>query len=80
VSYDPEELRRVAGAPPHDGDCWDNEWVIAQLRAHADLMERYAKLKEHAEAMANSHDKGGNYVSLATALAAYRRDFPKDEK
>jgi hypothetical protein len=56
VSYDPEELRRVAGAPPHDGDCWDNEWVIAQLRAHADLIERFIKLKARAEKMAEELD------------------------
>lgn len=44
--YTPEGLRRVAGVPPLDGESWDNEWVIAQIRAHAAALEELAALRE----------------------------------
>lgn len=68
---------------------------IAQLRAHADLIEQsakrdaeFAKLKAHAEAM---HREAEDYISygwdhsdesanLQSALDDYRSDFPKEPK
>lgn len=76
VSYTPEQLRDTAAAMVYMHERGDP----AQLRAHADLLERYALLKKHAEAMANGL-KGiwDDYECGNELVAAYRADFPAEE-
>ena len=51
-----------------------------QLRAHADLIERYELLKKHAEAMANAinDDYADAGLDSVNAFDAYRADFPEE--
>lgn len=50
-------------------------------RAHADALDTIAKLKAHAEAMAERLDAWARIDECkCSEVDAYRRDFPKDEK
>ena len=52
--------------------------IVSQRESEKRKDEEIASLKKHAEAMANSHDHNGDYVSLASAISAYRAAHPKD--
>ena len=58
-----------------DGDAEFYRQTAALIVSQREKIER---VKAHAEAMANSHDNDGNYVSLASAISAYRAAHPKD--
>jgi hypothetical protein len=52
-----------------------------QLRAHAAALETIAKLKEHAEAMAEGLDAWAQIDECkCSEVDTYRRDFTRDEK
>lgn len=73
----PEQLRQLADET-EAREYWldDHVRLAMQFRAHADLLERYAKLKAHAEAMAEA--LWCEHVQDPTsAYNAYRADFPE---
>ena len=77
MSYTPEQLREWA----YDrSGIIDADWLSDQLRAHADALETIAKLKEHAEAMATHWEKDDTMDLMASAVTAYRRDYPEGTK
>mgnify|MGYP001221549282 CR=1 FL=1 len=77
ATYTAEQLREDAHRADGIGTMADGD----QLRAHADLIERCDKLKEHAEAMAERLDAWARIDECKCSdVDAYRRDFPKDEK
>lgn len=51
------------------------------MRQRAESAEaELAKLRQHAEAMAEHWENDDTMDLMASAVTAYRRDFPKDEK
>lgn len=77
MSYTAEQLREDAHRADGIGTMADGD----QLRAHADALDTIAKLKAHAEAMAERLDAWARIDECkCSEVDAYRRDFPKDEK
>lgn len=76
MTYTAEQLREDAHRADGIGTMADGD----QLRAHADALETIAKLKEHAEAMATHWEKDDTMDLMASAVTAYRRDYPEGTK
>jgi hypothetical protein len=79
MTYTAQSCREEAAINDKFGDPIMNDPDL--LRAYADALETIAKLKAHAEAMAERLDAWARIDECKCSdVDAYRRDFPKDEK
>lgn len=79
--HDPKELRDAAMDIERHGMALrrTNISITDQLRAYADLIERHAKLRGHAGAMAQTLDDWARIDACkCAAVDAYRTDFQKE--
>ena len=75
LNFTPEQLREWVDAI-EDSGIFDQRF-LGQIRDHADLIERYAKLKWHAECMCKGIQAG--YESATEHADDFRADFPEEK-